>query len=88
VAADQGGEGAAGAALRIAAEGADPVRQPGARRFHRGSDVDLAIVLEPPIGRLFAVKCEVIDATCDLFLDSGILIQPCPRPEPIWMPVA
>jgi antitoxin ChpS len=49
--------------------------------FTEASDVDLAIVLEPPIGRPFAVKCEVIDATYDLFLDSGIIIQPWPLCE-------
>ncbi len=45
------------------------------------SDADLAVVLEPPIGRPFSVKCEVIDATYDLFLDSGIIIQPWPLCE-------
>ena len=49
--------------------------------FSEASDADLAIVLEPPIGRPFAVKCEVIDATYDLFLDSGIIIQPWPLCE-------
>ena len=49
--------------------------------FHEGSDLDLAIVLEPPLGRPFAVKCQVIDATYDLFLDSGIIIQPWPLCE-------
>jgi predicted nucleotidyltransferase len=49
--------------------------------FTEASDLDLAIVLEPPIGRPFAVKCEVIDATYDLFLDSGIIIQPWPLCE-------
>jgi predicted nucleotidyltransferase len=49
--------------------------------FTEASDADLAIVLEPPIGRPFAVKCEVIDATYDLFLDSCILIQPWPLCE-------
>jgi antitoxin ChpS len=49
--------------------------------FTEASDLDLAVVLEPPIGRPFAVKCEVIDATYDLFLASGILIQPWPLCE-------
>ncbi|HEX3210358.1 MAG TPA: nucleotidyltransferase domain-containing protein [Geminicoccaceae bacterium] len=49
--------------------------------FHEGSDADLAVVLEPPIGRAFAVKREIIDATYDLFLDSGIIIQPWPLCE-------
>ncbi len=48
------------------------------------SDADLAIILEPPIGRPFAVKCEVIDATYDLFLDSGIIVQPWPLCE-AWL---
>jgi hypothetical protein len=46
--------------------------------FSEDSDLDLAIVLEPPIGRPYAIKCEVIDGTYDLFLDSGIIIQPWP----------
>jgi hypothetical protein len=33
------------------------------------------------VERPFAVKCEVIDATYDLFLDSGIIIQPWPLRE-------
>jgi nucleotidyltransferase-like protein len=45
------------------------------------SDLDLAIILEPLVGRPFAVKCQVIDATYDLFLSSGILIQPWPLCE-------
>jgi uncharacterized protein len=49
--------------------------------FSEASDADLAIVLAPPIGRPFAVKCEVIDATYDPFLDSGIVIQPWPLCE-------
>jgi predicted nucleotidyltransferase len=49
--------------------------------FTDASDADLAIVLEPPIGRPFAVKCEIIDATYDLFLDSGITIQRWPLCE-------
>jgi predicted nucleotidyltransferase len=52
--------------------------------FTEASDADLAIVLEPPIGRPFAVKCEVIDATYDLFLDSGIIVQPWPLCE-AWL---
>jgi antitoxin ChpS len=49
--------------------------------FTEASDADVAIVLEGAIGRPFAVKCEVIDATYDLFLDSGIIIQPWPLQE-------
>ncbi len=49
--------------------------------FTEASDIDLAIVLEHPVGRSFAVKCAVIDAPYDLFLDSGILIQPWPLCE-------
>jgi predicted nucleotidyltransferase len=49
--------------------------------FDDASDLDLAIVLEPPVGRPFVAKCEVIDATYDLFLDSGIFIQPWPVSE-------
>jgi predicted nucleotidyltransferase len=49
--------------------------------FTEASDADLAIVLAPPFERPFAVKCEVIDATYDLFLDSGIIIQPWPLCE-------
>jgi hypothetical protein len=42
-------------------------------------------------GGPFAVKCAVIDATYDLFLDSGIIIQPWPLceewlQEPEWSP--
>jgi predicted nucleotidyltransferase len=46
--------------------------------FSEASDADLAIVLEPPMKRPYAVKCDIIDATYDLFLDSGIIIQPWP----------
>lgn len=46
--------------------------------FTEASDDDVAIVLEEVVERPFAVKCEVIDATYDLFLDSGIIIQPWP----------
>ena len=50
-----------------------------ARGDHAGdSDADVAIVLAGPIGKPFAVKSTVIDDTYDLFLDSGILIQPWP----------
>ena len=49
--------------------------------FSEASDADLAIVLAPPIGRPFAVKCEVIDATYDLFLDNGIILQAWPLCE-------
>ena len=49
--------------------------------FTEASDADVAIILEGPIERPFAVKCEVIDATYDLFLDSGIIIQPWPLRE-------
>jgi predicted nucleotidyltransferase len=52
--------------------------------FTDASDLDLAIVLEPPVGRPFAVKCEVIDATYDLFLDSGIIVQAWPLCE-AWL---
>jgi predicted nucleotidyltransferase len=43
--------------------------------FTEASDADVAIVLEELSRRPFAVKCEVIDATYDLFLDSGVVIQ-------------
>ena len=49
--------------------------------FTAASDADLAIVLEDLVGRPFALKCEVIDATYDLFLESGIIIQPWPLRE-------
>jgi uncharacterized protein len=49
--------------------------------FTEGSDADVAVILEQPVLRPFAVKCEVIDATYDLFLENGIIIQPWPLCE-------
>jgi predicted nucleotidyltransferase len=49
--------------------------------FTEGSDADVAVILEQPFPRPFAVKCEVIDATYDLFLESGLIIQPWPLCE-------
>ena len=49
--------------------------------FTEASDADVAIVLEGPIEHPYRVKCDVIDATYDLFLDSGIIIQPWPLRE-------
>jgi predicted nucleotidyltransferase len=51
--------------------------------FTEASDADVAIIFEEAVERSFAVKCEVIDATYDLFLDSGIIIQPwrCAAPR-------
>jgi predicted nucleotidyltransferase len=45
------------------------------------SDADVAIVLAAPIGKTFAIKSAIIDDTYDLFLESGILIQPWPLEE-------
>jgi hypothetical protein len=44
--------------------------------YSEESDADIAIILEGPIERPYSIKCDVIDATYDLFLDSGIIIQP------------
>ena len=50
-----------------------------ARGDHRpDSDADLAVVLAGPIERPFAIKGEVIDDSYDIFLDTGIYIQPWP----------
>jgi predicted nucleotidyltransferase len=50
-----------------------------ARGDHRpDSDADLAVVLEGPIERPFAIKSEIIDDAYDIFLDTGIDIQPWP----------
>jgi uncharacterized protein len=49
--------------------------------FSEESDADVAIILEEPIEHPYRVKCDVIDATYDLFLDSGIIIQPWPLRE-------
>jgi len=49
--------------------------------FTEASDADVAIIFEDVVEHPFAVKCEVIDATYDLFLDSGIIIQPWPLRE-------
>src|SRR5262245_61010898 len=51
------------------------------RDFAEESDADVAIVLKGPIERPYDIKCDVIDATYDLFLDSGIIIQPWPFQE-------
>ena len=48
------------------------------------SDADVAVVLAGPIGKTFTIKSIIIDDTYDLFLDSGILIQPWPLEE-IWL---
>jgi antitoxin ChpS len=45
------------------------------------SDADVAVVLAGPIGKTFAIKSIIIDDTYDLFLDSGVLIQPWPLEE-------
>ena len=45
------------------------------------SDADVAVVLTGPIGKTFAIKSVIIDDTYDLFLDSGILVQPWPLEE-------
>ena len=42
------------------------------------SDADLAVVLEGPIERPFAIKSEIIDDAYDIFLDTGVDIQPWP----------
>jgi antitoxin ChpS len=46
--------------------------------FTTASDADVAIVLDRLVERPYTVKCQVIDATYDLFLDIGIIIQPWP----------
>jgi predicted nucleotidyltransferase len=45
------------------------------------SDADVAVVLAGPIGKAFAIKSIIIDDTYDLFLDSGVLVQPWPLEE-------
>jgi predicted nucleotidyltransferase len=45
------------------------------------SDADVAVVLTGPIEKSFAIKSAIIDDTYDLFLESGILIQPWPLEE-------
>ena len=45
------------------------------------SDADVAVVLKKPIEKTFAIKSAIIDDTYDLFLESGILIQPWPLEE-------
>jgi predicted nucleotidyltransferase len=48
-----------------------------ARGDHRpDSDADLAVVLEGPIEHPLATKSEIIDDAYDIFLDTGIDIQP------------
>jgi hypothetical protein len=49
--------------------------------FSEESDADVAVVLKGPIERPYDIKCDVIDTTYDLFLDSGIIIQPWPLQE-------
>jgi hypothetical protein len=48
------------------------------------SDADVAVMLAGPIGKTFAIKSAIIDDTYDLFLESGILIQPWPL-EQRWL---
>lgn len=48
------------------------------------SDADVAVVLAGPIDRTFAIKSAIIDDTYDLFLKTGILIQPWPLEE-TWL---
>jgi uncharacterized protein len=48
------------------------------------SDADIAVVLAGSIDRTFAIKSVIIDDTYDLFLESGILIQPWPL-EAAWL---
>lgn len=45
------------------------------------SDADVAVVLAGPIGKILAIKSIIIDDTYDLFLDSGVLVQPWPLEE-------
>lgn len=45
------------------------------------SDADVAVILQGPIGKSFPIKSAIIDDSYDLFLDSGILIQPWPLEE-------
>ncbi len=49
------------------------------RGDHRpDSDADLAVILDGPIERPFTIKSEIIDDAYDIFLDTGIYIQPWP----------
>lgn len=48
------------------------------------SDADVAIVLAGSIENTFALKCQIIDATYDLFLETGIVVQPWPLEE-AWL---
>jgi uncharacterized protein len=53
-----------------------------ARGDHRpDSDADLTVILEGLIERPFAIKSEVIDDAYDIFLDTGIDIEPWPLEE-------
>jgi uncharacterized protein len=45
------------------------------------SDADVAVVLAGPFGKAFALKSAIIDDSYDLFLESGILVQPWPLEE-------
>jgi hypothetical protein len=45
------------------------------------SDADVAVVLAGPIGNSFAIKSAIIDDSYDLFLESGVLVQPWPLEE-------
>src|SRR5947209_3411170 len=53
-----------------------------ARGNHRAdSDADVAVVLQGPIERPFALKRQILEDTYDLLLDSGLYIQPWPIEE-------
>jgi hypothetical protein len=42
------------------------------------SDVDVAVVLRAPIRNRWRLKCQVIDDTYPILLDTGLYIQPWP----------
>jgi Nucleotidyltransferase domain len=45
------------------------------------SDADVAVILAGPVENRFSLKSAIIDETYELFLESGILIQPWPIEE-------
>lgn len=56
-----------------------------ARRDHRpDSDADLAVVLRGPRGVFLDTKLDLADVAYDVFLETGVLIQPFPVWEDDW----
>jgi antitoxin ChpS len=49
-----------------------------------GSDTDVAVLLQGPIGDFVATKLALDDVAYDVLLDSGIRIQPLPIWEAEW----